>query len=66
MDNLNTINVGSPENPVLVPGKALRPDSDEGKEWWEMVVSGSVNLKPDQLDNLLKLLSEKKEKDGIK
>ncbi len=58
MDNENMVNIGTPERPVLVPSKALLPKSDEGREWWEAVASGSVILEDKTLDLLLKRTDE--------
>jgi hypothetical protein len=53
-DNLNMINVGTQERPVMVPEKALKPNTDEGNDWWEMLASGSVVLPDEDLETLLK------------
>ena len=57
MTKTTMVNIGTPERPVLVPEKALQPDSNEGREWWGEVASGSVVLDEDAL----KLLLERKD-----
>lgn len=54
------INIGSKEAPVLVPKKALFPESEDGREWWKMVAVGSVVLGQEELNKLLKMFDEKK------
>lgn len=51
----NLLDIGLAERPVYVPQKSLKPETDEGREWWGMVAEGSVVLKPEVLDSLLKL-----------
>jgi len=53
------VNIGSEESPVLVSEKALRPLTPEGREWWAMVATGSVVLKPEVLDKLLQATDAK-------
>ncbi len=53
MDNPNMVNIGTAERPVVVPEKALHPDSDEGRDWWGKVAEGSVVLEDKVLDQLL-------------
>ena len=43
----NMINIGTKENPVLVPEKALHPETPEGNEYYGMIADGSVEL-PDE------------------
>lgn len=67
MSNQNMINIGSPERPVLVSKSAIDSDSDRSREFWEMVVNGSVDLGSDEaLSNLLKLCKDNEETNGIK
>lgn len=56
---MDMINIGSKENPVMVPEKSLEPQTDEGREWWDGVASGSVILDDEALDLLLKKTDEK-------
>lgn len=53
-----TINIGSKEAPVYVPERSLHSESDEGREWWEGVATGSVILDEEALDLLLKRTDE--------
>jgi len=53
------VNIGSTEDPVFVPRKALKPLTLEGREWWAMIATGSVVLKPKVLDKLLQATDEK-------
>ena len=53
--NTTSINIGTPERPMWVSGKALEPKTSEGREWWEEVASGSIVLEPEVLDKLLEL-----------
>lgn len=53
------VNIGSEKDPVLVPEKALRPLTPEGREWWAMVATGSVILEPKALDKLLQVTDAK-------
>lgn len=59
-ESANKINIGTKENPIFVPAKALRPDGPEGREWWGMAAEGSVVLEDSHLDTLLKKLDEQK------
>jgi hypothetical protein len=54
-------NIGSTEQPIRVPQKALEPLTPEGREWWGMVAEGSVILEPEVLDRLLKATDVKKD-----
>lgn len=54
-DDSNLVNVGSAERPVIVPKKALEPETPEGNEWWGMVADGSVEIGSEDLDELLKV-----------
>ena len=60
MLGLKMVNIGTPERPVLVPEKSLQPKTAEGREWWGMVAEGSIVLKPDELNGLLKKTDGKK------
>lgn len=55
-----TVNIGSKERPMLVPQKALEPESFEGRRWWNMVAEGCVILEPEVLDKLLEKIDGKK------
>jgi hypothetical protein len=59
-DQGRMVNIGTSERPVLVSRKALEPDTPEGREWWEMVASGSVTLEEKELGKLLSVTDEKK------
>jgi len=52
--------IGSSENPVFVPSDALNPETDEGREYWEGIATGSVVLPDESLDLLLKMTNENK------
>jgi hypothetical protein len=52
------INIGSKENPVMVPDSALSPQSAEGREWWGDLADGSVVLDDKVLDLLLEKTNE--------
>lgn len=54
----NMINIGGIENPVYVPEKSLQPETDEGREWWDGVASGSIVLDEETLNLLLKKSDE--------
>lgn len=58
------VNIGTPERPAMIQsnvlGKAQKPKSQEGHEWWEMVANGSVAIKPRVLDRLVQITNEKK------
>ena len=58
MMNTEMINIGSKENPVMVPENALSPQSAEGGEWWENLANGSVVLDDKALDLLLEKTNE--------
>lgn len=58
--NEKMVNIGTPERPILVPQKSLEPNTDEGREWWGMMAEGSVVLKPEEVDRLLKITDDKK------
>lgn len=53
MSNGNMVNIGTSERPIWVSETALQPQTPEGREWWEMVASGSVALPKETLDKLL-------------
>lgn len=44
-----------------MPEKALKPKTQEGRKWWEMIVTGSVVLEPEKLDKLLEVTDDKKD-----
>lgn len=46
------------ERPISVPEKAFHPETDEGREWWAAVASGSVILDDEILDLLLETTDE--------
>ena len=54
------INIRTKEEPKAVPAKALSPETAEGKEYWEMVATGSVSLEDQTLDLLLEKINEEK------
>lgn len=56
--NNQMINIGSKESPVMVPAKALFPETAEGRQWWESLASGSVVLDEKALDLLLEKTNE--------
>ncbi|OGM75745.1 hypothetical protein A2210_02340 [Candidatus Woesebacteria bacterium RIFOXYA1_FULL_40_18] len=58
--SVNKVNIGTKENPIFVPEKALKPDTVEGREWWGMISEGSVILEGTHMDALLKKLDEQK------
>lgn len=48
------INVGTAENPILVPKTVVARDgSDQEREWWNALASGSVVLPDEVLNKLL-------------
>ena len=47
------VNVGTAEKPIMVPESALEPNSIKGRDWWEGLASGSVELPDETLDILL-------------
>lgn len=55
MSDDSKVNIGTKEKPIWVPPKALAPGSPEGKEWWEMIATGSVVLESHVLDQLLEV-----------
>lgn len=55
MNDPNLVNIGTTERPVFVPEKALKPSTDDGREWWGKVADGSVVLEDQTLDKLLEL-----------
>lgn len=65
--NESMINLGTAERPVLVPQCAIGPDSDESREFWEMVANRLVDLGSDEaLTKLLELRKQSIEKNEIK
>jgi len=54
------VNIGTDKEPSMVPPKALQPDTKEGREYWEMVATGSVVLENQVLDLLLEKINESK------
>lgn len=60
VSNGKRVNIGSPERPVWVPEKSLRPETEGGRSWWGRVASGSVVLKPEVLDRLLEATNNQK------
>lgn len=38
------VNIGTDKEPSMVPPEALRPDTKDGREYWEMVATGSIVL----------------------
>lgn len=60
MSKESIINLGSPENPVLVPKKALLPETAKGREWWQLLAEGSVTLPSENLSRLLEVNDGKK------
>ena len=52
------INIGSAENPVMVPEQSLSTKSAEGRAWWNDLASGSVVLDEKALDLLLEKTNE--------
>lgn len=63
MANGKLVNVGTPERPIFIPEKALKLNSPEGLEWWQMVAEGSVTLPDETLDKLLKEKDETTKED---
>lgn len=57
-ENSQLINVGTAEKPVMVPEKALHPESVAGQEWWEMLATGSVFLDGNELAQLLQYIED--------
>lgn len=58
------INVGTAENPILVPKTVvIRDGSDHEKEWWNALANGSVTLPAEVLSKLLSLESADARKD---
>jgi hypothetical protein len=55
---IQMINIGSKENPVMVPESALSPQSAEGRDWWEDLAGGSVVLDEKSLNLLLEKTNE--------
>lgn len=51
-------NVGTAERPVMVPEKALYPQTQAGREWWGMIAEGSVVVDDEALDLLLAEVNE--------
>lgn len=51
------VNIGSKENPVVVPESALKPDTPEWEEYFQMLASGSVVLPDEALDALLEKIN---------
>jgi hypothetical protein len=52
------IGFGSAERPIMVPAKALLPESGAGREWWDAVASGSIVLEEEVLELLLERTDE--------
>lgn len=52
------INIGTKENPVLVPEKALHPETPEGNEYYGMIADGSVELPDENLKTLLDTIKD--------
>jgi hypothetical protein len=58
--NNDMVNIGTPERPIMVPEKSLKPETGEGREWWGAVAEGSVVLEDDVLSKLLELTKDEK------
>lgn len=58
MSNGNNINIGTEESPILVPAKALEPNTPEGNEWWGKIATSSVILDSKTLGELLELTEQ--------
>ncbi len=54
----NTVNIGSKENPVIVPEIAMHPETPEGDEYFQMIANGSVVLTDEVLDALLEKIKD--------
>lgn len=63
-DNPGFVNVGSAERPVMVPKHALKPSSNDGREYWDGIALGSIVLDDSTLDNLLKSINEAEKDTG--
>lgn len=61
MSGTKKVNIGTAERPIWVPEKALSPEGEDGREWWNMVAGGSVELEPEVLDRLLEKINEQKD-----
>jgi len=56
------VNVGTPEQPELVPQEAVTsPDSPKGRGWWGRLAEGAVILSQAALGKLIQLSNEKKD-----
>lgn len=47
------INIGSKENPVMVPEHALQPNTPRGRSYWGGIASGSIVVPDKTLDVLM-------------
>lgn len=47
------INIGTKENPIMVPEDAIRSQEDAEQDFWEGVASGSVILDEEELNKLI-------------
>jgi hypothetical protein len=52
MDKPNFVNIGTPERPILVSDEALKPETSEGREWWERVANGDLRVEDKALNIL--------------
>ena len=43
-----------------IPSIALHPETQEGREYWEMVASGSITLDEQTMDALLEKINEQR------
>jgi len=43
MTNPNMVNIGTKENPVLVPETDIEPGTVKGEQYWSRVATGSQN-----------------------
>lgn len=48
-NNPSFVNIGGPENPVIVSQEALEPGTPAGREWWERVANGDLQIDDEAL-----------------
>ena len=54
------VNIGTKENPVMVPKQAVSPDKSVQNRWFGSLASGSVVIEDKALDILLEVKDEQR------
>jgi hypothetical protein len=52
------VNIGTEQEPFFVPPHALKPDTPEGTEYWNLVANGDLELREDELGEILAFIED--------